>query len=76
MGLNLSTAINIFMKTVVREREIPFKLTANKPSFIVDSLEELYAKLDEGIASIDAGEGRPAEEVFAELEREFESEGI
>ena len=67
MGLTLSTAINIFMKTVVREREIPFKLTANKPSFMVDTKEELLAALNEGLASPDAG---LAEDVFAELERE------
>ena len=30
-------------------------------------LAELLAKIDEGLASADAGEGRPAEEVFAEL---------
>ena len=26
-GLNISTAINIFVKTVVRENQIPFKIT-------------------------------------------------
>ncbi|MCL2213439.1 MAG: type II toxin-antitoxin system RelB/DinJ family antitoxin [Oscillospiraceae bacterium] len=77
MGLTLSSAINIFMKTVVREREIPFRLTATKPSFMVDSMEELNAKLEESYARYAAGDkGRPAEEVFAELERIFENEGI
>ena len=40
LGLNLSTAMNIFMKTVVREREIPFKISA-APLFMVSTREEL-----------------------------------
>ncbi|MFR4337701.1 MAG: type II toxin-antitoxin system RelB/DinJ family antitoxin [Lachnospira pectinoschiza] len=29
IGLSMSTAINIFLKTVVRENRIPFELTAD-----------------------------------------------
>lgn len=29
IGLNMSTAINLFLKTVVREKRIPFELTAD-----------------------------------------------
>jgi PHD/YefM family antitoxin component YafN of YafNO toxin-antitoxin module len=32
---------------------------------------ELYRLLDEGLASRVAGKGRPADEIFADLEREF-----
>lgn len=32
---------------------------------------ELYRLLDEGLASMKKGTGRPAEEVFAEIAREF-----
>lgn len=32
---------------------------------------ELYRLLDEGLASMKAGKGRPADEVFADLEKEF-----
>jgi len=73
MGLTLSTAINIYMKTVVREREIPFKLTANKPSFMVDSMEELIEKLNEGILSEDAG---TAEDMFEEMRRKYNFERV
>lgn len=31
-GMNMSTAINIFAKTVVRERRIPFEITSPEPA--------------------------------------------
>ena len=71
LGLNLSAAINIFMKTVVREREIPFKISA-APSFAVSTREELDAKLAEGLADIEAGRTRPAEDVFRDLEAKYQ----
>jgi len=70
LGLNVSAAINIFMKTVVREREIPFKVSAN-PSFMVNTKEELSAKLMEGLADIEAGRTRPAADVFQDLEKKY-----
>ncbi len=38
-----------------------------KPRFMVSSTAELQAKLLEGIAELDRGEGLPGEQVFAEL---------
>jgi len=70
LGLNLSAAINVFMRAVVREREIPFKISAT-PSFMVGTREELRAKIDEGLADIEAGRVRPAEEVFRDLEEKY-----
>ena len=32
LGLSMSTAINIFVKTVVRERRIPFEISLNTPN--------------------------------------------
>jgi len=32
---------------------------------------ELFRLLDEGLASMRAGKGRPADEVFSDLEQEF-----
>ena len=37
---------------------------------------ELHRLLDEGFASMKKGVGRPAQEVFADLEEEFVREGI
>ena len=37
---------------------------------------ELHRLLDEGLASMGRGGGKPAEDVFSELEKDFEREGI
>ena len=42
LGLNMSTAINIFLKKVIAERGIPFDLKEPKPSKeLLDALKEL-----------------------------------
>ena len=50
IGLNMSTAINIFLKTVVRENRIPFVLSAD--TFYEESniryLEKKYKELKSG----------------------------
>ena len=70
LGLTLSTAVNIFMKAVVREREIPFKISA-VPSFMVSTREELDANIREGLADIAAGNTVPIEEAFLEFDRKY-----
>ncbi len=40
-GLNISTAINLFIKTVIREQMIPFTITSNEFN------KEIYRKLKE-----------------------------
>ena len=42
MGLNLSTAINMFLKQAVREQAIPFRVGAQAPNAVT------LAALDEG----------------------------
>ena len=32
LGLSMSTAINIFVKTIVREQRIPFEISLNTPN--------------------------------------------
>jgi len=66
LGLNLSSAINIFMRTVVREREIPFAITA-APSFMVNTRDELDGKIREGLSDLEAGNVRPVKDVFGDL---------
>lgn len=41
LGLNMSTAINIFLKKVIRERGIPFELKQEPNENIIESLKEL-----------------------------------
>ena len=41
IGMTVSTAINIFAKTVVREQRIPFELTVETPNReTIDALQE------------------------------------
>ena len=42
LGLNMSTAINMFLKRVIYERGIPFEVKEPKPSKeLLDALQEL-----------------------------------
>lgn len=52
MGLTMTSAINIFLTKVARERRIPFELTADP--FYSDSN---MAHLRRGIAALNAGKG-------------------
>jgi DNA-damage-inducible protein J len=71
-GMNISTAINLFAKAVIRERQIPFRIGAIEPPFMVNSKDELNAKIAQGIADLEAGRHRSAEDVFADLERKHD----
>jgi len=56
MGLNMTTAITIFAKAVVKQGKIPFEITAD-PFWS----EENQAHLRQAIADIEAGKGKPHE---------------
>ena len=44
-GMNVSTAINVFAKAVVRERRIPFEISSGLPYIPMDSkTKELFRK--------------------------------
>lgn len=51
-GLNISTAINMFVKTVVRENKIPFKIEAD-PFYS----EENMAHIRKSIKDLENGKG-------------------
>lgn len=44
IGLSMSTAINIFLKTVVRENRIPFELSAD-PFYSKENITELERRV-------------------------------
>ena len=44
MGLNLTTAINIYFRTIVKKREIPFKISANEDYYNSKEFEEEILK--------------------------------
>lgn len=52
IGLSMSTAITIFLKTVARENRIPFELSAD-PFYSAGNM----AHLRRGVAALDAGRG-------------------
>lgn len=50
IGLSMSTAINIFLKTVIRENRIPFELSAD-PFYSRENINELERR----VSNIQAG---------------------
>jgi DNA-damage-inducible protein J len=46
IGLSMSTAINIFLKTVAREQRIPFELSADS-FYSRENMEELERRVSE-----------------------------
>jgi DNA-damage-inducible protein J len=57
-GMNTTTAITVFAKTVVRERKIPFEITAQEDPFWSETNQ---AHLKQAIADIQAGKHTPHE---------------
>ena len=58
LGLSLSTAVNIFLKTMVRERRIPFEITAD-PFYSSENME----RIRHAVSSPEAGHGTAHEPI-------------
>ena len=54
LGLSMSSALNLFVKTVVREQRIPFEIAAETDPFYSDAN---INRLKKSIAQLDAGSG-------------------
>ena len=78
LGLNLSTAMNIFLRSAVRYGGIPFdlKVSQKPPALEAMSKSQIDTKLEAGLASMKAGKGRPAKEFFDDFEREYSFENV
>lgn len=63
IGMNMTTAINIFLKQAIRENGIPFELKINQPN------TETMEAISEGEKIIKEGKTRfdTADEMFADL---------
>ena len=63
IGMNMTTAINIFLKQAIRENGIPFELKINQPN------AETLAAINDGEEIIKKGTARfnTADEMFADL---------
>ena len=66
------------MPSTVAKLELAEKYAGFSPYApnVDDERRELFALLDEGIAAMDNGGGRPAAEVFAKLKDDFGYEGV
>lgn len=63
IGMNMTTAINIFLKQAIRENGIPFELKINRPNTeTIEALNEGKKIIEEGKARFDT-----ADEMFADL---------
>ena len=45
-GMSMSTAITVFAKAVVRERKIPFEISASDPFYSEKNMQYLMSSLD------------------------------
>ncbi len=56
MGLNISSAINAFVKATIRENGMPFALKASEDPYVYSEQNMKYLK--ESINQIESGEGK------------------
>ncbi len=73
LGVPVSVVINALYRQIIERNGIPFSLTLPKVPRTLDTMtdEEVDEMLQESYASVLAGECRPCEEVFAELEKRY-----
>ena len=64
VGLNTSSAINLFVKAVIRERRIPFEITQSDPFFNEQNQAYVLKSVDE----LRAGKGTAHELIEADNE--------
>lgn len=71
LGVPVSVVINSLYRQIIYRKGIPFSLTIPNEPRTIDNMTdaELDAKLSHSYAQAVAGEGRPLNDVFNELER-------
>jgi addiction module RelB/DinJ family antitoxin len=71
LGIPVSVVINSLYRQIIYKRGVPFPMTLPAEPRTLDAMPdaELNAKLEHSYGQSLAGEGRPFEEVFDELER-------
>ena len=74
LGIPVSNAINMFYKQIILQRGLPFDVKLPAP-LVPDisqlNAEQLDAELEKGYSDAVAGRGKPVQEVFTELRKEF-----
>ena len=72
LGLNMTTAVNMFLRKSIQENGIPFDLKLNRPVAMgAMTREQLDAELAKGLADIQAGRVYSVDEVDKMMEEEF-----
>ena len=74
LGIPASNAINMFYKQIILNRGIPFevKIPAARPVNAAKLSEtELNAELEKGYADMTEGRTKPAEQVFADIRKDY-----
>lgn len=65
-GMNMTTAINIFARAVVRERKIPFEITSPEPVITREKAMQAFMELRKQ-AAVDFPNGLSLDEINAEI---------
>lgn len=73
-GMNASTAINVFAKAVVRERRIPFEITASEPEISRENAMRAFRTL-RAQANKNFPDGMSLEEINEEIKMSRNGEG-
>ena len=74
-GMNMSTAINVFARAVVRQRRIPFDIAAPEPEVTRRSAMQAFTAL-RAQAHNDFPDGMSIEEINDEIDRARRGEGM
>ncbi|MGP1574690.1 type II toxin-antitoxin system RelB/DinJ family antitoxin [Selenomonas sp.] len=71
LGLDLSTAVNVFLRQCLIHRGLPFSVETHELPRLLHLSElsdtELEEEIEKGLADLADGKVRPAEEVFASI---------
>ena len=67
-GMNASTAINVFARAVVRERKIPFEITAPKPDRTREKAMQAFLAIRKQAAK-DLPQGMQLDEINEEIRK-------
>ena len=71
IGIPVSVAINSLYRQIIYQHGLPFALSIPDSSQNAVSEDLLNTKLEHSYAQAMAGEGRPFDEIFDQLERSF-----
>lgn len=77
LGIPVSVVINSLYRQIIIKRGIPFNMTLTTEPRSLDTMDikQLNAMFEHSYAQVQAGEGRPAKDVFADLKKDRQKHG-